>query len=246
MRGSALAYSGSMGNAVRITKNNVYGNGSGLSTRHDLRLRAPGLSGRQRPDRPQPDLLEQPQPVHRRQPPVEPVVGVPVGVGILWPGPQQRARLRQLDLRQLAPRRRCCSRSRTSSSPRRARSTPGVSCPTAARRRPRHATTTFHDNHMGQAPARLHRARLEGLRASASRTATSPTSMPNGVDFWWDEGRATPATAGSTTPGPTAPRPASPARAPARRLRCCHPTAGPAEGRGDSAKTATLVDCSTW
>ena len=31
MRGSVLAYSGSMGNAVRITKNHVYGNAAGLS-----------------------------------------------------------------------------------------------------------------------------------------------------------------------------------------------------------------------
>ena len=32
MRGSVLAYSGSMGNAVRITHNDIYGNTAGIST----------------------------------------------------------------------------------------------------------------------------------------------------------------------------------------------------------------------
>ena len=32
MHGSVLAYSGSMGNAVRITRNHIYGNTAGIST----------------------------------------------------------------------------------------------------------------------------------------------------------------------------------------------------------------------
>ena len=59
MRGSALGYSGSMGNAVRITNNHIYGNTHGHRDRHAVVGRPPGLPGRQRRDRPQLHLLQQ-------------------------------------------------------------------------------------------------------------------------------------------------------------------------------------------
>ena len=158
MRGSALAYSGSMGNAVRITKQpHLRQRRPGISTDTISASGHPGFPADSVGDRPQLHLLEQPQPLHRRRPmpPVEPIVGVPIGVGIVWPGMNNGECPRQLDLRQLALRRRCCCSSPTRSSTpggrRRRRASP-VRPPAATRPR---ATTSYHDNHMGQRPPGL-------------------------------------------------------------------------------------------
>ena len=48
MRNSALGYSGSMGNAVRITNNHIYGNATGIASDTLSSAGHPGLPGRQR------------------------------------------------------------------------------------------------------------------------------------------------------------------------------------------------------
>ncbi len=171
MRGSALAYSGSMGNAVRITKNNVYGNGSGLSTDTISASGHPGFPA----DSVQIDhnlIYSNNLNLFVDDPPVEPVVGVPVGVGILWPGHNDgrvfdnwifdnwRRGTMLLSIPDaivgLTPE---------------GSVDPGVSCPTAPS-----VTTScnnhYYDNHMGQAPARLHQAGLE--RAAVRHPARRP------------------------------------------------------------------------
>ncbi len=88
MRGSALAYSGSMGNAVRITENHIYGNGTGISS--------DTISASGHPGYPADSSVIDHNYIYSNnlnlftgdnpEPPVEPVVGVPIGAGVIWPG----------------------------------------------------------------------------------------------------------------------------------------------------------------
>jgi hypothetical protein len=86
MHGSTLAYSGSMGNSVRMTENHIYGNVNGIAS--DT-LSAPG-----HPGFPADGMLIDHNFIYSNNldlygvepPPVEPLVGVPIGTGIIWPG----------------------------------------------------------------------------------------------------------------------------------------------------------------
>ena len=86
MRGSVLAYSGSMGNAVRLTQNNIYGNTAGISTDTISAGGHPGYPA----DSVQVDhnyIYSNNLDLFGQNPPVEPVVGIlPSGVGIFWAG----------------------------------------------------------------------------------------------------------------------------------------------------------------
>ena len=175
MRGSALAYSGSMGNAVRITKNHIYGNGTGLSTDTISASGHPGFPA---------DSVEIDHnyiysnnlnlftATTRR---VEPVVGVPVGVGVIWPGINNGARPRQLDLRQLALRDDAALDPR-----RRRRPTPEGSVDPGSPARPRpasrpRATTTTTTTTWARRPPDFTKRAWNGLALRRRRTETSPT-----------------------------------------------------------------------
>ena len=86
LRGSVLGYSGSMGNSVRITQNEVYGNGAGLSTDTISAAGHPGFPA----DSVEIDhnnIYSNNLDLYGENPPVEPVVGIlPSGVGIFWAG----------------------------------------------------------------------------------------------------------------------------------------------------------------
>ena len=85
LHGSALGYSGSMGNAVRITKNNIYGNGSGISS--DT-ISASGHIGYPA-DSSEIDhnfIYANNLDLYTSNPPVAPLVTVPIGTGITYAG----------------------------------------------------------------------------------------------------------------------------------------------------------------
>ena len=63
LRGSALGYSGSMGNAVRITRNHIYGNTTGIASDTLSSAGHPGFPADGVRDRPQLHLLQQPRPL---------------------------------------------------------------------------------------------------------------------------------------------------------------------------------------
>ena len=187
MRGSVLAYSGSMGNAVRITNNNIYGNTAGHLDRHDLRRRPSRLPGGQRPGRPQLDLLEQPRAVQ-----AEPAgraggrASCRSASGIFWAGPQQRPGARQLDLGQLAQRRvpaldpRLPGHARGQHQPGRLVQQHPRRCP------PRAATASTTTSWAGC--RRDFKPFARALRVRQQRRRPTRGVAPNGVDFWWDEG----------------------------------------------------------
>jgi hypothetical protein len=246
MRGSALAYSGSMGNAVRITKNNVYGNGSGLSSDTISAGGHPGFPA----DGVQIDhnliysnnlnLWE------TEDPPVEPIVGVPAGVGILWPGMNDGRVFENYIFDNWRRGTMLLSIPDAIVQPNpEGNVNPGISCPTA----PTLTTSCnnqYYDNHMGQAPKDFTKQAWRGMRFGAPHGDLADRSLPNGVDFWWDEwsgntgncwfdNTGSDGTAASVTgPGAGSPPEVLPSD-------CATST-----GSGDGAKTVTLLACSSW
>ena len=85
LHGSAMGYSGSMGNSVRVTQNNFYGNANGLTT--DT-LSAPGHPGFPA-DGMKVDnnmFYSNNLNIYGDDSPVVPLVPQAVGTGIMWPG----------------------------------------------------------------------------------------------------------------------------------------------------------------
>ena len=187
LHGSTLAYSGSMGNSVRDDREPHLRQHERHRQRHAVGPRAPRVPGRRHADRQQLHLLEQPQPLRLGNPPVKPLVPMPIGTGIVWPGMNGGEVFEQLDLRQLAPRhgahrgaRR--ARWRARGQRRLARST--------ARRRSLSSTSCgnrYHDNKMGQVPPGFSLADRDREVRQQARRARRPPCCRNGVDFWWDE-----------------------------------------------------------
>jgi hypothetical protein len=85
MRGSALGYSGSMGNAVRITDNHIYANSTGIASDTLSAAGHPGFPA----DSAEIDnnyIYSNNFDVYEKDARVEALVGVPVGTGILYAG----------------------------------------------------------------------------------------------------------------------------------------------------------------
>jgi hypothetical protein len=183
LRGSVLAYSGSMGNQVRLTRNHIYGNAAGIST--DT-LSASGHIGYPA-DGVHVDhnyIYSNNLNLFARNPPVEPTVGVvPVGVGIFWAGHnngrvhdnwiwdnwRNAAFLLSIPDSLVTPE---------------GAVHPGGSC-----RNPELRTSCgnrFFDNHLGRVPKGFRPFRA--MRKFGNRVGAVRGSAPNGLDFWWDEG----------------------------------------------------------
>lgn len=184
MRGSVLAYSGSMGNAVRITNNHIYSNAAGISTDTVSAGGHPGFPA----DSVEVDnnlIYSNNLDLFEADPPVDPVVGVlPVGTGVFWAGHNNgrvhdnwifdnwRAGTWLLSIPDalVTPE---------------GNVNPGVSCPTA----PELTTSCgnrYFDNHMGQAPPDFKMPKA--VTKFGNPIGGREGSLPNGVDFWWDEG----------------------------------------------------------
>lgn len=85
LRSSALAYSGSQGNAVRITNNEIYANTTGVVSDSISASGHPGYP----PDSIRVDhnnIYSNNLDSYGRNAPFENLVGLPIGVGMMWPG----------------------------------------------------------------------------------------------------------------------------------------------------------------
>jgi hypothetical protein len=183
MRGSVLAYSGSMGNAVRITNNHIYGNTAGISTDTISAGGHPGFPA----DSVQIDhnyIYSNNLDLFQPNPPVEPAVGVvPVGVGIWWAGHnngrvhdnwiwdnwRNAAFLLGIPDFLVTPE---------------GNINPGGSC-----KDPALSTSCgnrFYRNHLGRVPKGFKRFRA--LFKFGNHVGATKGAAPNGLDFWWDEG----------------------------------------------------------
>jgi hypothetical protein len=242
MRGSALAYSGSMGNSVRITESHIYGNGSGISTDTISAAGHPGFPA----DSVEVDhnlIYSNNLNLYTSDPPVAPTVGVPVGVGILWAG-HNNGRVHDnyiFDNWRRGTMLLSIPDAVVQPNPD-GQVNPGISCQSA----PLITTSCgnqYFNNHMGVAPEGFKGPR--GLKFGTPNGGAGPV-LPNGVDFWWDEfagntgncwfnNTGTDGTAASVTgPGDGAPPNILPS------------DCGSSVGTGDVVKEAVLLDCSNW
>jgi hypothetical protein len=183
LHGNVLAYSGSMGNAVRITHNNIYANTAGISTDTISAGGHPGFPA----DSVQIDrnwIYSNNLELFKANPPITPRVGVlPVGVGIFWPGHNNgRVFLNTIwdNWRNAAfllgiPDSLVTPEGNVD---------PGVSCPT-----PGLSTSCgnrFYWNQLGRVPTNFRP--FPALYAFGNNVGSTRGVAPNGLDFWWDEG----------------------------------------------------------
>ena len=245
LHGNTLAYSGSMGNSVRVTANHIYGNTLGIAS--DT-LSAPG-----HPGFPADGMLIDRNYIYSNNlnlftpdPPFEPYIGIPLGTGVIWAG------LNGGELREnwIFDNWR--------------HGTVLLAVPDALGGEPEgnvdrtiHCTLTaisstscgnsYHDNHLGQVPPDFkfppeaamtmfgNKTPPGAARCSRTASTSGGTSSPG-----------TTATAGSTTSALTEPPRASPAPARESLPTCSRATVARASAIGDVIKEAVLLDCSMW
>ena len=188
LHGSALGYSGSMGNAVRITRNHIYGNQTGISSDTLSAAGHPGFPA----DSSQIDhnfIYANNLDLYRKNTPVEPLVGVPIGTGILYPG-MNDARVHDnwiFDNWRDGAMLFAVPDSATNGGGAEGDIFPGVSCPGA----PANGLSTscgnrFFRNRVGRAPKGFRYPPAIDLFGNAYARNAGPR-RPNGNDFWWGE-----------------------------------------------------------
>ncbi len=252
LHGSTLGYSGSMGNAVRITNNHVYGNTTGISSDTFSAAGHPGFPA----DSSEIDhnyIYSNNLDLYRDDAPIEILVGVPIGVGIEYAGMNDANVHHNWIFDNWRDGAAVYSVPDALSNGGGAEGDiyPGVSCPGA----PENGLSTscgnrFHHNKMGRAPngVRFPPKALNKFGNVHAVGDNGPT-VPNGNDFWWGEfftsntgncwfaNTGADGTAGSVTgPGDAGRLPGSP------------PQVLPSDcatsvGNDDAAKLAYLIDC---
>jgi len=255
MRNSALGYSGSMGNAVRITNNHIYGNATGIASDTLSSAGHPGFPA----DSSEVDgnfIYANNFNVYSPDSPVKPLVGVPVGTGIVYAGFND-ARVHDnwfFDNWRDGAMLFAVPDALTSYGGPEGDVFPGVSCVTG----PEGGISTSCGNHyfgnkMGQVPPGFQfPAALD--RYGVPHGENGQASLPNGNDFWWDEfptnrwncwfgNTGFDGSAGSVTGSGEAGN--APGIPPNPLPDCEGGTNQDASiGQGDVAKEAYLVDCS--
>ena len=233
-----------MGNSVRVTENHIYGNTNGISS--DT-LSAPG-----HPGYPADGMLIDNNLIYSNNldlygvepPPVEPLVPMPIGTGIVWPGMnggvvrdnhifdnwRHGAVLASVpDRWPGSPRATSTRRSiaRSPGSPRPHAATASTATSWAASRRASSSTRT---------------SSMFGNRHGSAGRA----SLPNGVDFWWDEFAGNNGNCWFDNTGADGSKNSitgSGAGVPPDLLPS---NCGTSVGQGDPVKEAVLADCSMY
>ncbi|MGB2850643.1 MAG: hypothetical protein WBC01_03155 [Solirubrobacterales bacterium] len=189
LHGSALGYSGSMGNAVRITGNHVYGNTTGISSDTLSASGHPGFPA----DSSEIDhnyIYSNNLDLYTDDPPIDPLVGVPIGVGILYSG-MNDARVHDnwiFDNWRNGSVLFSIPDAFTNGGGAEGDIFPGVSCPGA----PANGVSTscgnkHFDNHMGRAPDGFRFPSAIDTFGVAHAADDARPVKPNGTDFWWGE-----------------------------------------------------------
>ena len=249
MRGSDLGFSGSMGNATRITKSDIYGNVSGIVLDTLSAAGHPGFPA----DSSEIDhnrIYSNNLDLFTPDPPVEPVTPAPMGVGIVYAG-MNDARVHHnwiFDNWRDGAMLFAVPDAITNGGGAEGRINPGVACPGA----PENGISTSCDNRyfanrMGQVPPGF---RFPGAIDQYGDNAYGrlPGPLPNGNDFWWDDfsgntgncwfdNTGFDGTEGSVT-GPGKSRP------PDMNPRPLPSDCASSVGIGDPARTKYLIECS--
>ena len=250
MRNSTLGYSGSMGNAVRITNNHIYGNTTGIASDTLSSSGHPGFPA----DSAKVDnnfIYSNNFNTYRKDSPVDALVTVPIGTGIIYAG-MNSARVHDnwiFDNWRFGTMLFAVPDFLTSFGGPEGDVYPGVACAGA----PENQLSTscgnhYFDNRMGQVPKGFkYPAVLEKYKVPHG--SESATALANGTDFWWDEFsgntgncwydntgvRGTP----SEITGPGEPS------APPQTLPDCAggENESSSTGQGDPVKTNYLINC---
>lgn len=255
MRGSALGYSGSMGNAVRITNNHIYGNSTGIASDTLSSAGHPGFPA----DSSQIDnnfIYANNLNLYEDESRVKPLVPVPVGVGILYAG-MNDARVHDnwfFDNWRHAAMLFAVPDALTSYGGGEGDVLPGIACPGA----PENGVSTscgnhFYDNKLGQVPPGFEFPKAVDQFGAAHGDA-SEKSLPNGHDWFWDEFPSNTGNCWYDNTGPDG-SPASVTGSGVTNdglLNLANPLPdcaggtdeGSSVGMGDPGKEAYLVDCS--
>jgi len=193
LHGSAMGYSGSMGNSTRVTHNNIYGNANGLTTDTISAGGHPGFPA----DGMKIDhnwFYANNLDVYREDNPFEALVPQPVGTGFWWAGNNDGNfsdnwvfdNWRQGTMLVAIP-------DAVAGTPE-GEADQQTQCPTSdgSLVYSTSCANEYFGNHMGQVPPGFQPH--EGLDLFGNKTSLdgSADTAPNGVDFWWDE--ATPNT----------------------------------------------------
>jgi hypothetical protein len=189
MHGSALGYSGSMGNAVRITDNHIYGNTTGIASDTLSAAGHPGFPA----DSSEIDhnyIYSNNLDLYRDDAPVDILVGVPIGTGVLYAG-MNDANVHHnwfFDNWRDGASMFAVPDAATNGGGAEGDIFPGVSCPGA----PENGFSTscgnrFHHNQMGRVPKGFKFANAVGMFGNVNTADRSGRRKPNGNDFWWGE-----------------------------------------------------------
>jgi hypothetical protein len=189
MHGSALGYSGSMGNAVRITNNHIYGNTTGIASDTLSAAGHPGFPA----DSSEIDhnyIYSNNLDLYRDDAAVDILVTVPIGTGVIYPG-MNDAEVHHnwiFDNWRNGTMLFSIPDSFASGGGAEGDIFPGVSCPGA----PDNGISTscgneFHHNKMGQLPKRFKAPAAVGMFGNVHRLDSGGRRKHNGTDFWWGE-----------------------------------------------------------
>ncbi|MBA3327946.1 MAG: right-handed parallel beta-helix repeat-containing protein [Solirubrobacterales bacterium] len=255
MRNSALGYSGSMGNAVRITDNHIYGNTTGIASDTLSSAGHPGFPA----DSAEVDhnfIYANNFNTYDKASPVKPLVTVPIGTGIVYAG-MNDARIHDnwfFDNWRFATMLFAVPDALTNFGGPEGAVFPGVSC-AGAPEIPLSTSCGNHqfDNRMGKAPPGFEYPEpLE--RYGVPHGEADRSTLPNGTDFWWDEFLSNRANCWYDNVGPggtpaSITGPGDAGRAPGLPPNLL-PDCGGGEneglsiGNGDVAKEQYLINCS--
>jgi hypothetical protein len=191
LHGSAMGYSGSMGNSTRVTENRFYGNANGLTS--DT-LSSPGHPGFPA-DGMKIDknwFYANNLDVYTEDPPFSPLVPQPVGSGIVWAGYNDGRFEDNWVFDNWRQGTMLISIPDTLAGDTEGNADSQIHCPTGAA--PPNSISTSCDNQqsgnkMGQVPPGfVAHPDLELFGNQTTLAGNSvPATAPNGVDFWWDE-----------------------------------------------------------
>jgi hypothetical protein len=249
MRGSDLGFSGSMGNATRITKSDIYGNVSGIVLDTLSAAGHPGFPA----DSSEIDhnrIYSNNLDLFTPDPPVDPVTPAPMGVGIVYAG-MNDAHVHHnwiFDNWRDGAMLFAVPDAVTNGGGAEGRINDGVSCPGA----PENGISTscgnrFFANRMGRVPPGFQFPKAID-QYGANAYGRPPGPLPNGNDFWWDDFSGNTGncwydnigfdgTPGSVT-GPGTSRP------PDMNPRPLPSNCSTSVGIGDPARTKYLLECS--
>lgn len=188
MRNNALGYSGSMGNAVRITNNHIYGNTTGITSDTLSSAGHPGFPA----DSVKIDhnfIYSNNFNTYRKDSPVDSLVPVPIGNGVMLAG-MNSARVHDnwfFDNWRHATMLFAVPDPITTFGGPEGDVYPGVACATGATGLiSTSCGNHFFDNRMGEVPRGF---RFPGVLDKYGVPHGSPgvAALANGTDFWWDE-----------------------------------------------------------